>query len=100
MISGILFVLTGSVFFSIGWQIFRKQRIDLIIKNHCDKVSEQNIQAYCTLFGIGILIMGIGFFLSAIFIIFNRSASVFIPMTVGLLLGIVLLLSAIIKYNH
>ncbi len=99
-VTGVLFALLGIVFFRLGWQIWKKQKMDLIISYHGDKVSEENKQAYCTLFGIGILIMGIGFFLSAVCIFVNQSVFTFIPMAVGLVLGITLLTSAVIKYNR
>ena len=47
-----------------------KQRIDLIISYHSDKVSEENRQAYCTLSGTGVLVMGFGFLLSGICTVF------------------------------
>ena len=97
---GVLFALLGFVFFILGRQIWKKQRMDLIIRYHCDKVSEENKQAYCTLSGIGVLIIGIGFFLSAICLIFNQSVFVLIPMTAGLILGLTLLTLAGIKYNR
>lgn len=99
-VSGVLFALSGSVFVKLGWQIWKKQKTDLIITYHCERVSKENKQAYCTLLGIGVLIMGIGFFLSAICIAFKQSVFIFIPMTVGLVLGSALLTSAVIKYNR
>ena len=96
----ILFVLLSLIFIGLGWQIWKKQRMNLIISYHCDKVSEENKKAYCALMGIGVFIMGVGFGLSGICIVFLRSVSGFIPMTVGLLAGIVLLVSAGLKYNR
>lgn len=100
VIIGILFVLLGFVFFMLGWQIWKKQKMNLIISFHCDKVSEENKQAYCTLTGIGVLLMGIGFFLSAICAIVTQTVFALIPMTAGLILGIVLLTVAVKKYNQ
>ena len=100
IVIGILFVLLGLLFILLGWQIWKKQRMDLIISYHCDKVSEENSRAYCTLAGIGVLIIGIGFLLSGICTVLIRSLLVFVPMTAGLILGIALLISAGIKYNH
>ena len=96
----ILFVLLGTVFFKIGWQIYKNQRTDLIISYHSDKVSEENKQTYCTLFAIGLFIMGAGFLFSAIGTAFNHSAFVFIPMAFGLMLGTILLAATVIKYNR
>ncbi len=97
---GILFALLGIVFSVLGWLIWKKQKMDLIISYHCDKVSEANKPAYCMLLGSGILIMGIGFLISGACTVFIQSALVFVPMTAGLLAGAALLVSAIIKYNR
>ena len=100
IVIGVLLAFLGIVFIMLGWQIWKKQRMDLIISYHSDKVREENKQAYCTLSGSGILIMGFGFLISGISAFFIRSAFVFVPMTAGLVLGIALLVSAIAKYNH
>ncbi len=100
MIIGFLFAMLGMIFFRLGWHIWKRQRINLIISYHSSKVSEENKQAYCTLFGIGVLFMGIGFLLSGIFTVFTRSVLVFVPMTVGLVAGILLVIAAVTKYNR
>ncbi|MDO4192843.1 MAG: DUF3784 domain-containing protein [Erysipelotrichaceae bacterium] len=100
MIIGFLFAMLGMIFSRLGWYIWKKQRIDLIISFHSDKVSEENKQAYCTLFGIGILFIGIGFLLSGISTVNNHSVLVFVPMAVGLVFGFALLITAITKYNR
>lgn len=99
IITGILFALLGLLFIMLGRQIWNKQRIDLIISFHSDKVSAENKQAYCTLTGTGVLIMGIGFLLSGICTAFTQSVLVFVPMTAGLVSGLVLLISANRKYS-
>lgn len=100
VITSVLFVLLGFVFVMLGLQIWKKQRIDLIISYHSDKVREENKRAYCTLAGIGVLIMGIGFLLSGISTVFVHSILTFMPMTAGLVSGIGLLISAVMKYNR
>ncbi|MCR4951188.1 MAG: DUF3784 domain-containing protein [Solobacterium sp.] len=100
VVISVLFELLGLVFIGLGWQIWKKQRMDLIISYHCDKVSKENKQAYCTLAGSGLLVMGIGFLLSGVIAVFARSFLTFVPMAIGLVLGIALLISAIVKYNH
>ena len=74
--------------------------MELVIRYHCDKVSEKNKPAYCALAGIGVFVIGIGFVLSGICSAFMQSVLVFIPMTAGLAAGIVLLILAGIRYNH
>ncbi len=96
----VLFALLGLVFLRLGWLIWKKQKMDLIIMYHSDKVSEENKPAFCSLSGIGVLVIGIGFVLSGICTVLFQSVSAFIPMTAGLVLGIAMLASAIIKYNR
>lgn len=100
IITGILFALVGLLFIMLGLKIRKKQRMDLIISFHNDKVSEENKQAYCALSGTGVLIMGTGFLLSGICTAFTQSVLVFVPMTAGLVIGLTMLLSAVRKYNH
>ena len=100
IVIGVMFLLLGFVFIGLGWQILKKQKIDLIIHYHCDKVSEDNKAAYCALSGAGVLVIGVGFLLTGLCAAWLRSALVFLPMAVGLVAGIALLASAGIKYNH
>ena len=100
IIISILFVMLGTLFIRLGYEISKKQRIDLIIAYHHDKVSEDDKQIYCTLSGVGVLIIGCGFLLSGICTLSVRSAYVFIPMATGLILGIALLISAGMRYNR
>ena len=100
IIIGVLFMLLSLVFIRLGWLIWKKQKMDLIISYHCDKVIEENKQAYCMLSGIGVFIMGVCFGFSGICTAFLQSVYIFIPITVGFALGIALLAAAGIKYNH
>ncbi|MBQ1306479.1 MAG: DUF3784 domain-containing protein [Erysipelotrichales bacterium] len=100
IVVGILFVLLGFLFLTLGRKIRKDNRIDLIISHHVEKVREENKQAYCRLAGTGVLLMGIGFLLSGILSPFVRSALSFVPMGAGLVLGIAFLVSAGRKYNR
>ena len=100
LIIGIMFVILGVVFVWLGLAIWKKQRIDLVIRHHMDKVSEDNKQAYCKLFGIGMLISGIGFVVSGICMLFTIDLLSWIPMAVGLVIGILLMTVSIVRYNH
>ena len=100
LIIGVMFVLLGIVFVWLGIEIWKKQRIDLIIRHHMEKVSDENRQAYCKLFGIGTIIPGIGFVVSGICMTFTIDLLSWIPMTVGLVTGILLMTVSIVRYNH
>ena len=100
IVIGVLFALLGCLFVYLGRQIWKKQKMDLIIRYHCDKVSEENKPAYCRLAGIGVFLMGFGFLLSGICTVWIRSVLTLIPMTLGLVSGITLLAAAVMKYNR
>ncbi len=97
---GALFVLLGIVFVRLGLAIWKKQKMELIIRHHCSRVSGENRPAYCTLAGIGVFVIGIGFVLSGICTAFAQSPVVFVPMAAGLAAGIALLALAGIRYNR
>ena len=99
IIIGVLFVLLSCVFIVLGGLIWTKQKMNLIISYHCDKVKDENKKAYCRIFGIGMIVIGIGFLLSAVCIPLLKTLFSFIPLTAGLVLGIVLIVYSIAKYN-
>ncbi len=96
----VLFLALGCLFAALGWQIWEKRRLDLIIRWHCDRVKEEDKPAYCRRFGLGLILTGIGFCLSGIGALFEPSARIFIPMAAGLVVGTALLISAVIRYNR
>ena len=100
LIIGILFELLCVLFLVLGLLIWKRRRTDLIISAHCEKVRDENKAAYCRLFGIGLIVIGIGFGLSGICSVLLQSGLAFLPMAVGLAAGIVLLVSAIVRYNR
>ena len=97
---GILFALLCILFLVLGLLIWKKRRMNLIISAHCEKVREEDKKAYCRLFGIGLIVIGIGFGLSGICSVLLQSGLASLPMAVGLAAGIVLLVSAIVRYNR
>ena len=62
----VLLVLLGSVFSGLGLSIWLRRNTGLIIRTHCDKVSEKNKPAYCRLMGTGMLAIGAGMILSGL----------------------------------
>ena len=95
-----LLVVLGFVFAGLGLAIWKKQKMELIIRYHCDKVKEENKPAYCTLAGTGVFVTGIGFILSGICSALMQSVLIFIPMAAGLAAGIALLILAGTRYNR
>ena len=99
IVAALLFVL-GILFIVPGLLIWLKLKMNLIISHHCEKVKEENKKAYCRLFGIGVFVIGLGFLLSAVCIPLVKTIFSFIPLTAGIVLGIVLIVSSIVKYNR
>ena len=99
IVAALLFVL-GILFIVLGLLIWLKLKMNLIISHHCEKVKEENKKAYCRLFGIGVFVIGLGFLLSAVCIPLVKTIFSFIPLTAGIVLGIVLIVSSIVKYNR
>ena len=100
VVTGALLVILGIVFIGLGLAIWKRQKMELMIRYHCDRVSEENKPAYCTLSGVGVFLIGTGFVLSGICAAFTQSALIFVPMAAGLAAGLVLLILAGIRYNH
>ena len=96
----VLFLLLGILFIRLGLAIWKKQKMELVIRYHCDKVSEENKPTYCMLTGIGVFVIGIGLILSGICALFTQSVLIFIPLAAGLAAGLTLIIMAGIRYNH
>ena len=96
----VLLVLLGSIFSGLGLSIWLRQNTELIIRTHCEKVSEKNKPAYCRLMGIGMLAIGAGMILSGFCTAFAHSLLVFLPMAAGLAAGIFLMALAVFRYNR
>lgn len=99
IIIGVIFILLGVVFIWLGFNIWIKQRIDLIIRYHMDKVDEKNKPAFCRLLGIGLLVIGTGVIVSGICIMVTGVLLSFIPMACGIVLGTMIIFSSVIRYN-
>ena len=100
IVIGILFVLLGLVFIWLGLAIWKKERIDLIIRHHMEKVSPGDKPAFCKLCGMGMCVIGTGFIVSGILIPFAGSLLSWAPMAIGLSAGIMLLFIAVKRYNR
>lgn len=96
----VLSELPGFLFIGPGWRIWRKRRMDLIIRCRCDKVRKEDKGAYRALSGIGLPVTGIGFCLSGAGAPFIPSARVLLPITAGIAAGTALLLPAGIRYSR
>ena len=100
LIIGIVFAALCFMFIRMGLITWRKQSIKLLHDYHVDKVKEEDKPAFCKQAGIGMLVIGVGFGLSAIWTVIAGSYLSLIPMTAGLVVGIVMLITAVRRYNR
>ena len=100
IVIGVMVIFIGLAFIWLGLAIWKKEKIDLIIRHHMEKVSSGDKQAYCKLCGIGMLIIGTGFAVSGILMSLTGRLLSWTPMTIGLAAGIMLLIIAVKKYNR
>jgi len=88
------------VFIYLGWLIWKKEKISLFHSYHYDKVSSKDKKNFCKISGWGVILIGIGLLVTAILIAITDSPLSFIAFAVGFVVGLVLLISAGVKYNH
>lgn len=99
IVIGAIFIVIGIIFIRLGLIIWIRQRMDLILRYHMDKVKEENKIAFCRLAGIGLLIIGAGMMFSGIWIMITGGLLSFIPMACGIVLGTVMIFASVIRYN-
>ena len=92
--------VVGIVVIVMGYLIWKKERISLLHDYHYDKVSEANKKIFCTISGIGLVVVGCGFLLTAVVLGITSSVWSYLVMAVGFVTGISLLIYAGSKYNR
>ncbi len=101
MILGVVICATVGIACTVlGFLIWKKERITLLHDYHADKVSDEDKKAFCTLSGIGIVLVGIGLIMTALLLAFTESALSFLAFAAGFAAGLVLLITAGVKYNR
>jgi uncharacterized membrane protein len=100
IIASIIFGVVGITLIILGYLIWKKEKISLLHDYHYNKVSEENKKIFCTLSGMGVLIIGVGLILSAVFAVMTDSPQSMIPFAVGFVVGIVVLIYVGIRYNR
>ena len=100
MVASVVVALIGIVFVIFGFLIWKKEKLSLLHDYHYDKVSVEDKKAFCTLSGIGVLLIGVGLFITAIIIGITDSPWSFIAFAIGFLAGLILLIYSGAKYNR
>ena len=101
MLAGSIIVgFVGFVLIILGYMVWKKEKISLFHDYHYDKVSEEDKKAFCTISGIGVVLIGIGLFITSIIIGITDSMWSFIPFVIGFVAGLIMLIYSGIKYNR
>ena len=92
--------IVGIAIIAMGYLIWKKERISLLHDYHYNKVSEANKKIFCTLSGIGRVVVGCGLGLTAVVLGITGSVWSYLVMVAGFVAGISLLTYAGRKYNR
>lgn len=95
--------LSGSVgvlMIVLGWLLWKKQRVSILHDYHTDKVSPEDLRAFCTLSGIGLFVTGISLVITAVLLGVTDSPYSFLCFAAGFIAGLALLITAGVKYNR
>ena len=100
MVGVIIVAVIGIVFVTLGYLMWKKEKITLLHSYHYDKVSPSDKKVFCKISGLGVIFIGIGLLVTAIIIGITDSALSFIAFALGFVVGLVLLIYAGVKYNR
>ena len=100
MLGLIILVSVGILLLAIGYMIWKKEKITLLHDYHYDKVTEEDKKEFCALSGKGIVIIGVGLIISAVFMESVEEMWSFLPMIIGFAIGLGFLIYAGYKYNR
>ena len=84
----------------MGYLIWKKEKITLLHDYHYDKVKEENKKDFCALSGKGLFIIGAGILITGIITAVKVSFLSYLPFILGLIIGLIMLISAGAKYNR
>ena len=100
MVGAIIVAVIGIVFVTLGYLMWKREKITLLHSYHYDKVSPSDKKVFCKISGWGVILIGIGLLVTAIIIGITDSALSFIAFALGFVVGLALLIYAGVKYNR
>lgn len=88
------------LFFYFGFQLWGKEKINIIHDYHYTKVKEEDKKAYTHMMGKSMIVIGTGIAISGGVGMFVDSVKSGIPFGAAFIIGMGMILFAQIKYNH
>ena len=95
----ILLLAVGAIIIRYGYIVWIKEDLTVLHDYHSNKLSEENKKAFCTIMGVGLILVGAGIAIYGILLSFSPLIKVLIPMAAGFVIGLVMMVYAILKYN-
>ena len=92
--------IIGGVLITLGFFLWKREKISILHDYHYSKVSEENKSAFCALSGKGLIICGSGLIATSVLFAIMPSPLAFIPFPIFFAIGLSLLIRAGIKYNR
>ena len=83
----------------LGLLIWKKRKVSLLHEYHYQRVKPDDIPAYCSLTGIGLIMIGTGICFAGIINLLFRTLLSLVALGLGFLLGIAVMRKAQKKYN-
>ena len=68
MVGAIIVAVIGIVFVTLGYLMWKREKITLLHSYHYDKVSPSDKKVFCKISGWGVIFIGIGLLATAIII--------------------------------
>lgn len=99
MVASIITGSVGIVFAILGWLIWKKEKISILHEYHYNRVAEEDKKVFCKLSGIGVLVIGIGLVITAVFLGITNAVWSFMFFGIGMVVGLIILIYAGIRYN-
>lgn len=100
ILGAVIFGAAGIACIVLGYLIWKKEKISLLHEYHYDKVSENDKKVFCTLSGIGIIMVGLGILATGVILVLTDSPWSLIAFGSGFVIGMILLIYAGRKYNR
>ena len=100
MVGAIIVAVVGIICITLGYLMWKKEKITLLHSYHYEKVSPSDKKVFCKISGWGVISIGIGLLVTAAIIGITDSVLSFIAFALGFGVGGVLLIYAGVKYNR
>ena len=98
MLESIVLLIVGVVFVVVGVFIFRGN-IQLIHSYHWKRVTNETKSTFCKIHGFAVIVLGLSFIVTAVLKLFKVLKVAWIFTLVGLVVCLILIVFAQVKYN-